>query len=142
MTRPVTTRNRTGVGPWRLGVRGVFHRCPVCGEHGFIRRWFWIEDRCPTCDLGYQRSEGQVVGSIGLNMMCSFASTFAVLLVGSIIMIPNIVAWPLILGCTITGGILPVVLLPSYRLAWCAIDLVLQPLQPHEVDPRFLIIDS
>jgi uncharacterized protein (DUF983 family) len=117
-------------------LRGVMHRCPICGDRGVIVRWFAMTDRCPTCDLEFNRIEGQQIGYIGLNTMICFALTFIVLLVGTIVMIPDIRTGPLLVAALIPAGIGPILLLPSCRLAWIAIDLIMRPLRPGEVDPR------
>jgi hypothetical protein len=133
----IPTHVRLGVSQSRLILRGVFHRCPVCGARGSIVKWMWIRARCPTCDLGFQRIEGQQIGYIGLNTILCFSLTFVVLLVGTIIMIPDIRSVPLLIAALIPAGLGPVVFLPSCRLAWVGIDLIMRPLRPDEVDPRF-----
>jgi len=95
-----------------------------------------MTDRCPTCDLGFNRIEGQQIGYIGLNTMVCFALTFIVLLVGTIMMVPDIRTGPLLVAALVPAGIGPILLLPSCRLAWIAIDLIMRPLRTGEVDPR------
>jgi uncharacterized protein (DUF983 family) len=138
VTKPRTTTESTGVAPWRLLLRGAFHRCPICGGGKVIRRWFWMADHCPTCDLRYERLDGQMIGYIGLNTIVTFGATFVVLLVGSVLMAPDIRTTPLLVACSITAVAFPILLMPSCRLGWCAVDLLLRPLQPNEVDPRFV----
>ena len=138
MARETSTTDLIGVSPGRMIVRGTFHRCPICGGGHIIRRWFGIVDRCPTCDLAFERIEGHAIGYIGLNTIVTFSTTFVVLLLGTILMAPDVRPWPLIIAAFIPAAVFPVFLLPSCRLAWTAIDLVMRPITPGEIDPRFL----
>jgi len=104
-----------------------------------IRRWFGVVERCPACDLVFERIEGHEIGYIGLNTMVTFASTFVVLLVGTILMVPNVRPWPLVIAAIIPAAVFPILLLPSCRMAWTGIDLALRPIEPDEIDPRFLV---
>ena len=36
------------------------------------------------------------------------------------------------------AAILPILLFPSSRMMWTAIDLIMRPLDPGEIDPRFI----
>ena len=83
-----------------------------------------------------------MVGYIGLNTIVVFSLTFVVMMAGSIMMIPDIKPVPLIIAGLIPGGLGPFVFLPSSRLAWTAIDLLMRPLEPGEADPRFVAVDQ
>ena len=137
----IQTSQIIGVSNVRMAVRGAFHRCPVCGGGHVIRRWFGIVDRCPTCNLRYERIEGHQLGYIGLNTVVTFGSTFIALLVTAIIMTPDIRTGPLLVIALIPAAVFPILLLPSCRLVWTALDLVMRPLRPEEVDPRFIELD-
>jgi len=136
-----TTSVQLDCTPTRLVLRGLFHRCPVCGHGGVIVRWFGIVDRCPTCSFKFERVDGQMVGYIGLNTIVCFTATFLVLIVGSVLMVPDIQPVPLVLAALVPAGLGPVLFLPSSRTMWTAIDLLLRPLQPGEADPRFIKVD-
>ena len=136
-----TTTKQLGVSPSRMLWRGLVHECPVCGRHGVIKGWFGLADRCPTCDLQLERIEGHMLGYLGLNTMVCFTLTFLVLLVGTVLMIPDIKTWPLIIAVLIPAGLGPILFLPSSRTLWTAIDLIMRPLQPGEVDPRYIVYD-
>ncbi len=133
------TSSIIGVGNLSMLLRGFFLRCPICGGGHVIRKWFFVVDRCPTCDMKYQRVEGHVIGYIGLNTIFTFSITFVSLIVTSILMVPNIETMPLVLAAVVPAAVLPILLLPSSRMMWTAIDLIMRPLQPDEVDPRFLV---
>lgn len=124
------THEQLGISKARLVLRGVMHRCPVCGARGSIVRWFGITDRCPHCHYGFHRIDGHEIGYIGLNTVVCFSLTFVALLIGTILMAPNISSTALIVAGLIPAGLGPIILLPSCRLAWVALDLLFRPLQP------------
>ena len=138
---PVPTSRIIGVSNPRMILRGALHRCPICGGGHVIRRWFGIAERCPTCDLRFERIEGHQIGYIGLNTIVTFSSTFVVLLVGSLLMIPDIRYTPLLIAALVPAAVFPIALLPSCRLVWTAFDLAMRPLRRDEVDPRFIVVE-
>jgi len=87
---------------------------------------------------GWDTWHANAIGYIGLNTIVTFSTTFVVLLLGTILMAPDVRPWPLIIAAFIPAAVFPVFLLPSCRLAWTAIDLVMRPIIPGEIDPRFL----
>jgi uncharacterized protein (DUF983 family) len=48
------------VRAWRL-------RCPRCGQGRLFKKWIRMNDRCPVCDLRYEREPGFFLGSIYIN---------------------------------------------------------------------------
>ena len=96
---------------------------------------------CPQCSLRFERIFGHSLGYIGLNTVVTFAATFLVLLVGSIATQPDIPVVPLLIATVVSAGVLPVVFLPSAHTTWTAIDLIMRPLTPGEIDPRFIKVD-
>jgi uncharacterized protein (DUF983 family) len=130
-----------GVSNATLLWRGARLKCPACGGGGVIVRWFGIVDRCPTCSLRIERIEGHSLGYIGLNTIAVFALTFAVLIVTSIAMVPNIRVGPLLVAALAPALVGPVLFAPGCRTIWTAIDLILRPLRPGEIDPRYVVVD-
>lgn len=106
-----------------------------------FRRWWWMSERCPTCTLRFERVHGHWIGSLGTNTTVVFAVMFLVLLVGSLLSFPEPPgAWLLWteVGLAVAG---PVLFFPPSRTLWTAIDLLMRPLAPGEVDPRFVVRD-
>jgi uncharacterized protein (DUF983 family) len=141
MEPEIPTDVQLGVSKARLIGRGLLLRCPACGHGGVIKGWFGIVDRCPTCDLLIERIEGHVIGYIGLNVVVCFTLLFAVVLVGSLLMIPDIKAVPLFLAAAVPGLLGPILFAPGSRTTWTAIDMLMRPLRPGEIDPRFVKVD-
>ena len=122
--------------------RGLFGRCPVCRERRLFHRWFTMVDRCPRCDLHFERIEGHWIGAIGVNTVCVMGLMLIVL--GGVTF-----AWfpdpppiaPLLVAQIVIAVAGPLVFFPASRTLWSAMDLLMRPLAPGEVDPRFVVVD-
>jgi uncharacterized protein (DUF983 family) len=141
MQPEIPTDVQLGVSKSRLIVRGLLLRCPACGHGGVIHGWFGIVDRCPTCDLYIERIEGHVIGYIGLNVVVCFTLLFLVVLIGALLMAPDIKTLPLLVAAGVPGILGPILFAPGSRTTWTAIDLLMRPLRPGEIDPRFVKVD-
>jgi hypothetical protein len=98
-------------------------------------------ERCPRCNLRFERVEGHWLGSLGINVMVSFATLFVVLVIGFVVTYPEPPVGPLIaLGLAI-ALVLPVVFFPFSKTFWTAIDILMRPLEPDEVRPEYRILD-
>lgn len=130
-----------GVRPSTMLWRGLFIRCPACGGRHVFRNWFAMVERCPTCTLRFERIEGHWIGSLGLNTTVVFGVMLVVLLGGSIATYPEVPLAPL-LGAELSIALLgPLVFFPPSRTLWTAADLLMRPLAPGEIDPRFVVVD-
>jgi hypothetical protein len=100
-----------------------------------------MAERCPTCTLRFERVDGHWIGSLGTNTTVVFGVMFAVLLSASLLSYPDPPgAW--LLWTEVALAVLgPVLFFPSSRMLWTAIDLLMRPLAPGEIDPRFVLRD-
>lgn len=115
--------------------RGLAKRCPVCGQGRLFRRWFTMVDRCPRCQLRFERIEGHWVGSLGMNTIVSFTVLFVVVVAGLVLSHPVYRMAPLVLAASLTAVVIPLAFFPSSRTLWTAIDLIMRPLEPDEARP-------
>jgi uncharacterized protein (DUF983 family) len=116
--------------------RGLLRRCPRCGGGRVVRRWFRLEERCPTCGYRFKREEGFFTGV----MLVNFGTTLVLMWV-------VIVAWliwheatgsdaglaPVLLASVAIALVLPVAFYPFATTTWAALDLAMRPLEPVEV---------
>jgi len=100
-----------------------------------------MTDRCPTCTLRFERVEGHWIGSLGTNTVVVFTVLFAVLIVGSIAGYPEPPLTAMLVAALAVAGIGPLLFFPSSRTLWTAIDLLMRPLRPGEIDPRYVVVD-
>ena len=139
--REIPTVVQLGVRPSRMLGRGLLGRCPACAGKGLFRRWFAMEARCPTCTLLFERVEGHWIGSLGLNTTVIFGLMLVVLLAGAIIGYPDPPIAALLVAEVSIALIGPLLFFPPSRTLWTAIDLLMRPLRPGEIDPRYVVVD-
>lgn len=138
----VPTAIQLGVKPRRMLLRGLFARCPVCGGGHIFRRWFTMAERCPTCSLRYERVDGHWIGAIGVSTVCVMGLMLIVVAATTFSFYPDPPPIAPLLVVEIGIALLgPLVFFPASRTLWSAIDLLMRPLLPGEVDPRFVEVD-
>lgn len=140
----VPTATQLGVAPSRMLLRGAFGRCPVCGNRGQFRGWFHMKERCTHCDLLFERVEGHWIGYIGVNTVVVMGLMLVVLAVVTFTTAATEGDLPygeLMVSLVAIAVIGPIVLLHSSRMCWTAMDLLMRPLRPGEVDPRYVEVD-
>ena len=138
---PIQTSTQLGVPNALLLWRGLRTHCPACNHPSTHASWFQLLDRCPNCQLRFDRIDGHEIGYIGLNTIVTFAATFATLLGGALLTRPDIPVLPLIGVCLIPALLLPLLFTPSSHTLWTAMDMIMRPLRPGEIDPRFVEVD-
>lgn len=90
-------------------------------------------ERCPRCDLRFERVQGQWIGAIAVNTVLSLGALLAVIVVGTALTLPDVPFAPLAAAALLVGGITPVLVQPLSRTLWTAIDLAVRPLEPDEL---------
>ncbi len=95
-----------------------------------------MREDCDRCGLHFERIEGHWIGAIGINTIVSFATLAISIIVGLIILLPDGSPRPLIVVAVVVSIAAPTVFFPMSRTLWTAIDIVMRPLEPHEVDWR------
>lgn len=139
--RALPTTVQLGRRPTVLLLRGLVQRCPACGGGHVFRRWFVMTDRCGTCTLRFERVEGHWIGSLGLNTTVVFGVMLVVLLAVTIGGYPDPPIVPMLLAEIVIALMGPLAFFPSSRTLWTAMDLLMRPLLPGEIDPRFVEVD-
>ena len=117
--------------------RGFTKRCPVCGERAIFVRWFSIVDRCPRCNLEFERIDGHLAGALGINTVDSIAVVFGVGIVAGLLTFPELPLVPLVTTITLVAALFPILFYPFSKTVWTAIDLRMRPPEPGEVLPGF-----
>lgn len=82
-----------------------------------------------------------MIGYIGLNVVVSFTITFIVLITMTMLSIPDIDPLRISVVSAIPAFVGPILFAPGSRTTWTAIDLLMRPLAPGEIDPRFVKVD-
>ena len=132
---------QVGERPTVILLRGLAARCPACGARHIFEQVFRMKDRCPRCSLKFERVEGHWIGSLGVNTTVVFGAMLLALMGITFAVYPDDNV-PLMLGVEISLALLgPLLFFPSSRMLWTAIDLLMRPLAPGEIDPRFVKVD-
>jgi uncharacterized protein (DUF983 family) len=124
--------------PGRVLWRGLTRRCPVCGATRIFRNYFTLLPRCPRCGLRFRRLEGHWSGDIGINTIVSFTLLFFVLLGGTLLMWGDLNVMALAIAATAVTLVFPVAFVPVAKTLWTAIDVMMRPVEPDELDPGYL----
>ncbi len=133
-TAPPSTPNAPppAAGIARTLARGLAKRCGACGGKGIVTGWGTLTDRCPTCGLWLERSNGMSMGSLGMNTIASFSSLFAVEVLGLIVTWPDFEVGLLLLVAVLWGVLFPTLFHTRAKTLWLAVDLLLRPMEPDE----------
>ena len=119
-------------------LRGCVKHCAVCGKGRLFRHWFRMLDRCPRCDLKFERMEGHMSGEVGINTIVSFGTLMIVLFVFTFTFWPE-PPIPALIGTAAAAALIgPFVYYPFSKTIWLAIDVMMRPIEPGEVRPEFL----
>lgn len=125
--------------PRRMFLRGAVAHCPVCGSGHVFRRWFTMAEECPRCSFHFERVEGHWIGALGVNTVIVMGLMFVALMSVSLISFPDPPPGALVwveVGIALIG---PFFFFPASRTLWSAMDLLMRPLTPGEVDPAFIV---
>lgn len=118
----------TGVLLWR----GATRACPVCGRRKLTTRWIVLAGSCPRCGFEFERSPGHFVGAVGMNTIITFGLMLTTITVGILLTLPDVAFWPVTLAGITVAVVVPVLLHPTTKTLWAAIDLALRPLESGE----------
>ncbi len=106
-------------------LRALALRCPRCGEGKLFRSRFTMYDRCPHCQLKYERAPGYFLGSTYINygvVTLTLTVMYVALHFGAEISNP-VLTPPLIAYCVVV----PIVLFRYARAWWLAMDCYFDP---------------
>jgi uncharacterized protein (DUF983 family) len=118
--------------------RGLTRRCPVCGTFRIGDGYFRLKERCPGCGLRFARMEGHWSGDIGINTVVTFGLLFLVVLGGTLLMWEDLNAAVLLAAAAGVVLIFPVLFVPVAKTLWVAVDLMMRPVEPAELDPAYV----
>lgn len=140
-TRSLPSATQLGLRPTRILLRGALGCCPACGGIRNFHRWFRMQERCSTCTLQFERVEGHWIGFLGTNSVIVSSLMFVLMFGATLLAYPETPGAWLLWAMLGTALLVPVLLYKTSRMLWTAIDLLMRPLEPGEIDPRFIAVD-
>lgn len=147
MAKPTSDQVRPGPpeGPLkplttgRLLRRGLTRRCPLCGAGGSFTSYFSMRERCPRCNLRFDRIDGQRAGALGMNTIVTFGMLAVVVVGGLVLTYPEFDLSILLPAAVAVALLVPVLFYPFSRTLWNSIDLAMRPIEPgDDVDWRWV----
>ena len=113
---------------WRLIGRAVRRRCPRCGAKGVWSSFFRTRSQCPQCGLNFDRGESDYFyGAYLLNFVAAELVPVIVFVVALIVTWPA-PPWNLLTAITVILAIIaPILLYPTTKALWLALDLLFRP---------------
>ena len=121
-------------GPAKLLVRGLVRHCPRCGGGKLFTGWLKMRPTCPTCGMRFEREEGFFLGAYVVNFGAMILALAAFIAVGVAVTLPDPPPGKLALGGMVVGVVVPIFFYPMSRTIWSAIDLMMKPLEPQEIE--------
>jgi uncharacterized protein (DUF983 family) len=107
--------------------RAIMLRCPRCGSRGVLANWFRLVERCPTCELKFDRGEREDywLGAYVINMVVALAATVKVAVLFLLWYWPE--SGPALWAGAICVVVTPIFFFPFSRMLWLAWDLGFRP---------------
>jgi uncharacterized protein (DUF983 family) len=118
------------VSAGRALARGLRKRCPRCGEPAIFRSWLQLLDRCPRCDLRFEKEEGGFLGAMTLTYALAMAIWVAMLVAVLIATVPELPVAPLIVASVAIMVAVPLLTYPNMKGVWAAIEYLVARSQP------------
>lgn len=94
-------------------------------------------DRCPQCNLRFERVDGHLAGALGINTVLSIVVVFVVGIAGFVLTYPELPLAPLVTTAVLTAVLFPILFYPFSKTVWTAIDIRMRPPEDDEVTPPF-----
>jgi uncharacterized protein (DUF983 family) len=120
--------NSTSRDTRRAISRAIRRRCPRCGASGVWTSFMRMRPQCPNCGLELDRGESDYFyGAYMLNFIAAELVPVVVFVVALIVTWPN-PNWNALTAVTVVLAIVaPIVLYPTTKALWLAVDLMLRP---------------
>ena len=119
--------------------RGLTMACGVCGYRGLFRTWgmFAMVEDCPNCGLHFERMEGHSLGAVAVNTVVSSALVLTVVSLALVLFGTDVSTSFLLLIAAPAGLIFPILFDPVSRTLWNALELLMRPVEPDELNQGF-----
>jgi uncharacterized protein (DUF983 family) len=123
-------------------LRGLFRRCPRCGGGKLFTNWLSMKPRCPRCGMCFEREEGFFLGAFVVNFGVMLIAVAAFIGIGVAATLPDPDPVKLALIGAVVGVAVPIFFYPMSRTFWSAIDLLMKPLEPQEIESAEQAVSS
>jgi ABC-type Na+ transport system ATPase subunit NatA/uncharacterized protein (DUF983 family) len=107
--------------------RGIYLRCPRCGDAQMFQGLFRMLLECPTCGLRFEREPGYFLGAIYIN----YAATVVCMLVGFFLLdylVQLSLTYQIIIWCGF-GIVFPLLFYRYSKSLWLCFDFLFSPVE-------------
>jgi uncharacterized protein (DUF983 family) len=122
--------NPTAAQKWKAL---LLQRCPRCCEGHIYERGMKINQRCPVCDLLFEREPGYFLGAMYISYAIATAFLLAMLLIGNWFFPEIDMGWMVLICAALFVPFVPIVTRYS-RVLWIFFDRWAWPARPGESD--------
>jgi len=109
----------------------------VCGQGRLFHHWFTMAERCPRCNLKFERIEGHSAGALGINTVMSLIAILCAGVAGLVLTFPELPLLPLTVMIISVAVLFPIFFYPFSKTVWTAIDLRMRPPEADEILPGY-----
>ena len=96
-------------------LRGLRKRCPRCGERRIFRSWLHLIERCPNCDLRFEREQGGFLGAMTINFLVAVVVWVAMFVVVLVFTVPDVPVTPLLIASVVVLVLMPLWFYPRSK---------------------------
>jgi uncharacterized protein (DUF983 family) len=111
-------------------IRGSRKRCPRCGERRIFRSWLHLVERCPNCDLRFEREQGGFLGAMTINFLVSVVLWVVMFVVVLVFTVPDVPVDPLLIASVVILVALPLWFYPRSKTLWAAMEFLVARSDP------------
>ncbi len=116
-------------------LRGLRKRCPRCGERRVFRSWLQLIERCPNCELRFEREQGGFLGAMTINFLVAVLVWLAMFVVVLVFTVPDVPVTPLLIGSVVVLVPMPLWFYPRSKTLWAAIEFLVARSDPEYRSP-------
>jgi uncharacterized protein (DUF983 family) len=107
-------------------LRGITKRCARCGQGKLFSRHFNMVERCPGCDLKFEREEGFFLGAYTMNLAFMLIVAALTIFIGFALLPLDGSIVPMMVVGGLCSLLLPPLLYPVSKTTWVAVDQLMR----------------
>lgn len=116
-------------------LRGSRRHCPRCGNRRIFASRTRLKDRCPTCDLRFEKEEGGFLGAMLLNYLVAVVVWLFGLAFILMLTVPDVPVLPLLGASAVIFVAMPLWFYPRSKGLWAAIEFLVARSDPDYRSP-------
>jgi Protein of unknown function (DUF983) len=91
--------------------------------------------RCPNCDLRFEREQGGFLGAMTINFLVAVLAWLAMFVVVLVFTVPDVPVTPLLIASVVVLMVMPLWFYPRSKTFWAAIEFLVARSDPEYRSP-------